>query len=487
MKQALRLTTITLLACVSTASAQLRNSNAVIQRAVGAMGGELALRGLTASVVEFNTATFGIGQEETSLSPARGPISWGRISTDWRGGRRALAQESRGVNGVNTRQRQVVVGEIGMAETNGAQAPVAPGGVIGVLRGMRLQPERLLLRALDNPAASRAIPARLLRGEMMDGVAFAQAADTVSLYFDRLTGLLVVAEVLGDDAVMGDRRTTTWYTRYQTTGGVKLPRQIDVEANGRPLSQTNITSVAVNNALADSVFAIADSITGRAIRASAATPPVITVQMVELSPGVWRVEGGTHHSLLVEQAQQLVLVEAPQSAQRTTAVLDTIKSRFPNKPIGMVVNTHHHWDHSGGVRAAMAAGHRIVTHQRNVGFVRGVAAARKTVAPDALSRRPVAPVVTAVMDSMIIGSGDRRVVLYNLPSTHVEGILAAYLPGARVLFASDVLTPGPTLAPLGSAEMLAMVRARGLAVDRFAGGHGTVVPWADVERAAGRP
>jgi len=484
MKQSARLATIGLVLIATSASGQVRNSSAVIQRAVSAMGGELALRGLTATVVDFNSATFGIGQEETALSAARGPIAWGRISTDWRGGRRSLAQESRGVNGVNTRQRQVIAGDIGMGEANGAQAVVAPGVVSGVLRSMRQQPERLLLRALDNPVAARALPPRMLRGETMDGVGFALGADTLSLYFDRPTGLLVVAEVLADDPVLGDRRTSTWYTRWQATGGVKLPRQIDVEANGRPLSQTNITAVAVNGALADSVFAIADSISSRAVRVSAATAPSVTVQVVELAPSVWRVEGGTHHSLLVEQAQQLVLVEAPQSAQRTNAVLDTIKARFPTKPIGVVVNTHHHWDHSGGVRAALAAGHRIVTHQRNVAFVRGVASARKTVAPDALSRRPVAPVVTAVTDSLIIGAGDRRVVLYNLPSTHVEGILAAYVPGARVLFASDVLTPGPTLAPLGSAELLAMVRARGLAVDRFAGGHGTVVPWADVERAA---
>jgi glyoxylase-like metal-dependent hydrolase (beta-lactamase superfamily II) len=451
------------------------------------MGGEQALRGLGTTVVEFNTAAFGLGQEETSQSPARGPISWGRVSTDWRGGRRALAQESRAVSGVTTRLRQVVAGEIGMAETNGAQTALAAGAVVGILRGMRLSPERMLLQALDNPATTRTIPARVFRGEMMDGVRLALSGDSLSLYFDRPSGRLVVAETVTDDPILGDRRSATWYTRWQASGGVTLPRQIDVDVNGRALSQTNVTSLTVNGALPDSVFAIADSIRNRATRASAATPPTVAVQLVELSPGVWRVEGGTHHSLLVDQGAQLVLVEAPQSAARTNAVLDTVRSRFPRKPIGLVANSHHHWDHSGGVRAAMAAGHRIVTHQRNLSFVRGIATARKTVAPDGLSRRQAIPVITAVADSLIVGTGDRRVVLYNLPTTHVEGMLAAYVPGARVLFAADVLTPGPTLASLGSAELVAMVRARGLAVDRFAGGHGTVVPWADVEKAAGLP
>ena len=79
-------------------------------------------------------------------------------------------------------------------------------------------------------------------------------------------------------------------------------------------------------------------------------------------------------------------------------------------------------------------------------------------------------------------------LLYALPTAHAEGVLAAYLPGPRLLFASDVLSPpaagGAPLAPAGSAELAAMVRARGIAVDRFVGGHGGIAAWADVERAA---
>lgn len=87
---------------------------------------------------------------------------------------------------------------------------------------------------------------------------------------------------------------------------------------------------------------------------------------------------------------------------------------------------------------------------------------------------------------MSVGSGDARVVLVTLPSVHAEGILAAYVPSARLLFASDVLTPGPTLAPLGSAEVVALARSRGHAVDRVAGGHGGVANLADVQAAARR-
>jgi glyoxylase-like metal-dependent hydrolase (beta-lactamase superfamily II) len=212
----------------------------------------------------------------------------------------------------------------------------------------------------------------------------------------------------------------------------------------------------------------------------------VTVTLVELAPGVWRAEGGTHHSLVVEQPEQLVVVEAPQTTARMRAVLDTLARRFPSKPIGLVVNTHHHWDHAGGLRAIMAAGLPILTHRGNVEFVRGIGTARKTVAPDALSRPMRAGLtVRAVDDTMTVGDGDSRVVIFRLPTTHVEGMLAAYVPAARLLFQSDVLTPAATLPQAGAAEIAALARSRGIAVERVVGGHGGIASWPDVERAAG--
>jgi glyoxylase-like metal-dependent hydrolase (beta-lactamase superfamily II) len=78
------------------------------------------------------------------------------------------------------------------------------------------------------------------------------------------------------------------------------------------------------------------------------------------------------------------------------------------------------------------------------------------------------------------------VQLFNLPSAHAEGILAAYVPSLRILFVSDVLTPGPTLAPAGSREIVAMVRAKNIVVDRVVGGHGGIAAWADVVAASAR-
>ena len=466
----------------------------IVRRAVAAMGGEQLLRGLSGVTIEFNAASFGLGQEETPTAQPRVTLSWGRIVTDYRGNRRAITQEQRQPTGVTLRQRQVVAGSIGMNENNGVQTAAAPAAVAGVLAGMRLQPDRVLLRALDDPASLTRAPVKLWRGVPMEGVRFAQGADTVSLYFDPGSGLLALSEIITDDPILGDRHAVTWYSRWQGAG-LKLPWQYDSETNGRLLSHNLVTSLTANfgapmaaGIMADSVFTIPDSIARRAQPATTAATP-ITVTLVELAPGVWRAEGQTHHSLVVDQGTQLVVVEAPQSSARFNAVLDTLKSRFPGKRIGLVASTHHHWDHSGGLRAAMAAGLPIAAHRRNVAFVRGIATAPKTVRPDALSRRQAVPIIRAVGDSLVVGTGERRVVLYALPTLHADGMLAAYLPGARILFASDVVSPPvpPATTPLpalGSGELMALVKATGITVDRYAGGHGAAVAWAEIERAA---
>jgi glyoxylase-like metal-dependent hydrolase (beta-lactamase superfamily II) len=323
---------------------------------------------------------------------------------------------------------------------------------------------------------------------MADGLRYAIGADTMTLWFDRPTGLLLTNERVTDDPILGDRRTVTWFTRWQAAGGIKLPRQVDTEVNGRLLSHNVVTAAWVNQPVADSLFVIPDSMAARANRGPA-TPPVVSVTLNELAPGVWRAEGGNHFSLVVDQGATLAVVEAPIGRPRFAAVLDTLKSRFPSKRVTTVVMTHHHWDHSGGIRTALAAGIPIVAHERNRGFVRSIAESRKTVAPDAL-RGPGGVVVRGVPDSASVGTGASRLMLYALPSMHAEGILAAYLPSARLLFVSDVLSPpaqpGQTLAPAGSAELVAFVRARGLTVDRVVGGHGGVARWADVEEAGGR-
>ena len=128
-------------------------------------------------------------------------------------------------------------------------------------------------------------------------------------------------------------------------------------------------------------------------------PPPVRVTSQKLADGVYYLTGGTHHSLAIEMADHIVVVDTPNNAgARARRVLAKAKELIPNKPIRFVVTSHHHWDHLGGIRAAMDEGATIVTHQSNKAFLERVAKTPHTIAPDRLASSKKAVKIQTVGD-----------------------------------------------------------------------------------------
>jgi hypothetical protein len=66
----------------------------------------------------------------------------------------------------------------------------------------------------------------------------------------------------------------------------------------------------------------------------------VQVKSEKVADGVWYLTGGSHHSVLVEMKDHLVVIEGPQNDERATAVIAEVKKTVPNKPIKYVVNTN---------------------------------------------------------------------------------------------------------------------------------------------------
>jgi glyoxylase-like metal-dependent hydrolase (beta-lactamase superfamily II) len=185
-----------------------------------------------------------------------------------------------------------------------------------------------------------------------------------------------------------------------------------------------------------------------------------------------------------------MLVEAPQSEARTLAVIAQARQLVPAKPLRYAVNTHHHFDHSGGVRAAIAEGLTLVTHGGNEAFYREIAARPFTLAPDSLARAPRELVIEGVTGRRVFEDATRSVEVYPIEgNAHSETMLMIYLPRERLLIEADVYSPpapGATnVAPAVFAPNLVdNVRRLNLDVARIVPIHGRVVPFADLEAAA---
>src|SRR5258705_9955321 len=81
----------------------------------------------------------------------------------------------------------------------------------------------------------------------------------------------------------------------------------------------------------------------------------------KLGDGVYLILGG-YASVAVDFKDYIVVIEGATNDERADAVIAEAKRLIPNKPIRYVVNTHQHFDHSGGLRAFVAEGATIVTH-----------------------------------------------------------------------------------------------------------------------------
>lgn len=238
--------------------------------------------------------------------------------------------------------------------------------------------------------------------------------------------------------VLGDTEVVADYSDYRDFNGIQFPAQIRIEQGGFPLWELNITGVTPN--------APADIPVPEAVQ-SATIPPVQTMTVM-LAPGVWHVTGGSHHSVVVEFNDYIAVVEAPLDESRSTAVIAEAKKLAPNKPIRYVLTTHHHFDHSGGLRTYVAEGATIATHQSNVPYFEKTVMAPATMMPDLQAGSPRQAMFQGVADKSVITDGKQTIEVYaTTGDTHTNEYTLVYLPGPRILVEGDAYSPGPADAP----------------------------------------
>ena len=189
----------------------------------------------------------------------------------------------------------------------------------------------------------------------------------------------------------------------------------------------------------------------------------------------------------------LIVVEGPQSDQRSTAVMAAVKKLVPNKPIKYLVNTHHHFDHSGGIRAYAAEGVTIVTHEVNRPYYEKAVINSHNYSPDKLARSGKKPVFQTMGDNMVLTDGTRSVELYQIGgNTHHDGIIMAYLRKEKILVEADAFTPGaagaepPKVPNPFSVALEANVRRLNIDVDQILPLHGRMVPYSELLAAIGK-
>ncbi len=289
-------------------------------------------------------------------------------------------------------------------------------------------------------------------------------------------------DAVAPHAVLGDIPVEIRYSDYKDFGGVKFPTKIKQTIGGYPALELTVSDVQPNAPLDTSV--------PDPIRQTPTPYARVTTQMV--ADGVWFLSGGSHNSALIEMKDHAILVESPLNDERAAAVLAEVRSLVPSKPIKYVVATHHHFDHSGGLRAIAAEGVTVITHDVNKAFLEKALAAPATVSPDRLAKSGKKGVVEGLRDKRVLTDGTRTVELLHIAgNTHHSGLIMAYLPKEKVLVEADAYTPlAPNAPPPAAANPFSVnlaenLRRLNLAVDQVLPLHGRIVPIAELHKAIG--
>ena len=189
-------------------------------------------------------------------------------------------------------------------------------------------------------------------------------------------GLVERIRYVIDNPVLGDMPVEIAFSGYRDFGGVQFPSRLLQTQGGHPSLELNITSVVANPTV--------EIISPESVL-NPGPAPAIQVTSQQVAPGVYYLTGGSHHSVAIEMRDHVVVVEGPQSEVRGLAVVAKVKELIPNKPIRYVVNTHVHFDHSGGLRPFIDDGAAVVTHRSNRNYFDEAWTAPRTINPDKLS------------------------------------------------------------------------------------------------------
>lgn len=280
--------------------------------------------------------------------------------------------------------------------------------------------------------------------------------------------------------VAGDTEVVTRFSDWRDVAGLKFPMRIRQTQGAFEVLDVAVQDVQAN---APAGIEVPDNV--RAAKENATAEKV--------ADGVWFIAGGSHHSVAIELADRIVLVESPLYDGRAAAVFATANALVPGKRVQTVVNSHHHFDHAGGLRYAAGEGATLVTSRLAKPYFERVFANPNRVKPDRLAASGRTPQITAVEGRLAIGDATRAVEVHEITgSIHAQGFLMVHLPREKLVVQADAYTPGapnsppPPVPNANHVNLVQNIERLGLQVDRILPLHGRVVPVGELYAAIGR-
>lgn len=464
-----------------------KTAEEVLNQAIAAIGGLEKLQGLKSLYTESVNLRLDIGQSyEPTLKE-----DWARLPretfltetwVDFAGGRRYWHRKLDNTHYIN------IVTPTWGANLSGDRHNHLGAAVVDLYahRNRHQTFPGPLLAALEKKRELRRLPDQRFQDRPHAVIAFQDLGREVRLFVDQASGLVAKAESDENAPVRGRVALEYRYSKWTKIGDLLLPlRTAGINTQGGTSLWTIEDQIVEANKPEGDWFKSHEAMMKEGLervandRAAARVPPAPPVAD-KLAEGVYHIRG-LANSLAVEMGDHVLVVEAPTGEARSRQVMARVKELFPGKPIGEVIMTHWHYDHSAGLRAYAAEGIKIAAAAANKEFLEQFLAS--TAHDDALSRSNRKPSFFWVNGKITAVHGGRTVEVFEIPNSHAAGTLGVFVADAGILFVSD-LYPGNN--PGYARAVWEALQKYKLDVKRIAGGHGAVVPVEQLQKLAAR-
>ncbi|HXQ51899.1 MAG TPA: MBL fold metallo-hydrolase [Stellaceae bacterium] len=499
MKNVIGLAAILLAVAAPPVLAQKSSPADLVKQAVAAEGGADKLRALKRLSITAEETLWEPEQSMVADGPPR-PLGRSNISIRWdleHGMERAdidhtilyfLAGQEK--------YSEIVTPAMGAVVTDKGQRAMSGARLAFDLRELERASPLLLLSAMDQPKNVSAMPDQKLGKASLPAVAFADGGTKFIILFDRKSHLPAAIRTLEDDLVHGDGHYDMALAEWKDVGGVKIAHSLHYTFNGLDKLKVTYTQASANPALPGDSFAIDDAVKQAAkgprsgdlpwqeilgqqsfgrfddLQAEKNEQAGMVMKLNELSPNIQHARGRSHNSLIVAMPTYLVVFDSPLSEAQSRWTIDAAKAKYPGKPVKYLVLTHHHMDHIGGMRTYVAEGATIIVGKPDKAHIQRVAAAPHTMHPDELQKHPRHASVVEVGDRMALKDGGREIDIFRIANPHAEGMLIGFVKPEKLVWVTDLYSPGQKVKTDQAAEFYATVKKLGIAPEWYAGGHG---------------
>jgi glyoxylase-like metal-dependent hydrolase (beta-lactamase superfamily II) len=259
--------------------------------------------------------------------------------------------------------------------------------------------------------------------------------DTLTLAVNATSNLPAWVSYVGPNANLGDVTYRTAFAGYVPEKGIQLPTGFATTIDFRNVVQSklyidrNIVDAPIDDLSAPASLRSAPQ--GSPRRGSASLKPM------KVADHVWYMNGNT----FFEFDDHFTMVEANRTDAALQAILDVVNALVPGKRVTQVIQSHHHFDHSVGLRAAVAQGLTIISRRGNEGIFREMVARPAKMFPDALGRSPKPLKFIPVDDHLKLKDSTSEIDIYHIVGNyHMADGVIVHVPASNLLVEADLTT-----------------------------------------------